>query len=79
MLLTVTVFLHKSKQNIDIQTSSQQKIIDVLEILQENNIIEKNIMEEKIAIRSKRKGEYINTLLSFEQANILNADIIEVE
>lgn len=79
MLLTVTISLYKYNKSIDIQTSSQQRIVDVLKILEENNAIAQGITEAPFVIRSEYRGTYINPYLSFEQADILNADIISIQ
>lgn len=79
MLITVTLILMKSKAEIDIQVNPQQKIIDTLKIVKENQILPMPDLEEEIKVRSDRRRTYINPELTYEQASIYTGDRMMIE
>lgn len=60
----------------DIKVNRAQKICDTILILQDGGVLPNEAGKEKIRIFSKRKGEYINTEQSYEQADIFQGDIL---
>ena len=76
MLITLTLILTKSDTQIDIQVNPKQKIIDTLIILENNHKLSIEMGIECIRIKSKRRKEYINAKLTFEQAELYTGDCL---
>lgn len=76
MLITLS-FITKTKQ-YDFQVNPEQRIIDVLQTIHENSDM-KIEMHQRSYIRSVRKQEMVNTLMTFHQANIFPGDKLILE
>lgn len=70
IILTVMI----NQQVMDIMVKTDQRIADVLRVLKDNKKIYYQI--EKIMVYSMRKKEYINQLLTFQQAEVYTGDIL---
>lgn len=77
-MLQLTIKLTNSCISQDIMVNPDQKIIDTLKILKENNAISLNENLNKILIKSQRKKRYINSRLSYRQAGIFNGDLLQI-
>lgn len=77
MQITITLRIAIHKQ-IDIQVSSKQKIIDILQILLENHVIQKEQIQNITMIKSLRNSSYVSSLLTLEQAKIYNGDTLVI-
>lgn len=62
----------------DIKVSREQRISETLFILLDGGILPMDFNIEKMHLFSKRKGEYINTELTYEQEDIFNGDILYI-
>ncbi len=76
MLITLS-FITKTKQ-YDFQVNPEQRIIDVLQTIHENSDM-KIHMDRCTYIRSIRKKEMVNTLMTFHQAKIFPGDKLILE
>ncbi|CAK7060227.1 MAG: hypothetical protein EUB_03459 [Eubacterium sp.] len=77
-MLQLTIKLINSSISQDIMVNPDQKIIDTLKILKENNAVSLNENLNKILIKSQRKKRYINSRLSYRQAGIFNGDLLQI-
>lgn len=71
----LTVTFKTNRITMDIMVKYDQRISDVVRILAENGRIK---VSEEYLIFSGRKKEYINSLLTFRQAEVYNGDILEL-
>lgn len=78
-MLTLTIVILNSGSIIDIMVKPEQRIMDVIYVLAQNNKILLDDTKFKVYIRSRRLGEYINNMMTFKQANIFYGDILYVE
>ena len=78
-MLTVTIVILNSGHVLNIMVKDEQRILDVINILIQNNFIKIESKEYGIYVRSWRLGEYINNLLTFRQSNIFYGDILYLE
>lgn len=78
-MLTLTIVILNSGSIIDIMVKPEQRIMDVIHVLAQNNKILLDDTKFKVYIRSRRLGEYINNMMTFKQANIFYGDILYVE
>lgn len=78
-MLTLTIVILNSGSIIDIMVKPEQRIMDVIYVLAQNNKILLDDTKFKVYIRSQRLGEYINNMMTFKQANIFYGDILYVE
>lgn len=72
----LTITMQVEQKQLDIMVLPQQRILEVLKVLRENGLFIMKI-EDK-SIYSRRRKEYINQNLTFQQASIFNGDILEV-
>lgn len=77
-MLTVTIEEKKQGIRIDVQVNPQQKIMETLKILAENNVMLEESVYEGMKIKSTRKKEYLHSGLTFEQSDIREGDILTV-
>lgn len=75
-MMAITLIQKKKDIKIDIQMDSRQRIADTLSILQDSNRL--SIEESNYSVFSQRSKTYINPLLTFEQANIFNGDVLYI-
>ena len=78
-MLTLTIVILNSGSVINIMVKPEQRIIDVVYTLIQNNVFTVSDEKCRIYIRSWRLGEYTNNLLTFKQANIFYGDILYLE
>lgn len=64
--------------SIDIKVNREQKVSETLLILADGGILPMDFEIEKMRLFSKRKGEYIDINLSYEQGDIFNGDILYI-
>lgn len=64
---------------IDIKVNREQKIADTMLILLDGGVLPIEFNKENNHIFSKRKGEYINMDLNYEEAEIFNGDILYIK
>lgn len=76
MLMTLTLVLDRENQQLDIQVNPCQKILDTLQILKENNRLPNEYDLDSVLIKSKRRKEYINIRLTYEQADLYSGDCL---
>lgn len=62
----------------DIMVKPEQRIMEIIHVLMENGQIDIKD-EETIYARSWRKGNLINTRLTFKKENVYTGDIIYIE
>jgi len=72
MLITLTLKINH--QTMDLMVRPDQRMSDVLQVLKETGKLFFQI--DQIIVYSLRKKEYINQLLTFEQAEIYTGDIL---
>ncbi len=77
-MLQLTIKLTNSSINRDIMVNPDQKIMDTLKILKENNAISLGENLNKVLIKSQRRKRYINSRLSYRQAGIFNGDLLQI-
>lgn len=77
-MLQLTIKLNKSKINRDIMVNPDQKIIDTLKILKENNMIPMDENLNEVLVKSQRRKRVINSQLSYRQAGIFNGDLLQI-
>lgn len=77
-MLRLTIKLTNRNISRDIMVNPDQKIVDTLRILEENNILSMDEDMEKILVKSERKKRYINSRLSYRQAGIFNGDLLQI-
>ena len=77
-MLRLTIKLTNRNISRDIMVNPDQKIVDTLRILEENNILSMDEDMEKILVKSERKKKYINSRLSYRQAEIFNGDLLQI-
>lgn len=63
---------------IDIKVNREQKIADTMLILFDGGVLPTDFNTENRRIFSKRKNEYIDTGLSYENAKIFNGDVLYI-
>ncbi len=72
----LSITLQKDNKQLDIMVLPQQRISEVLKVLEENGLASLEI--DNIQLYSRRKRQYVNKRLTFQQAELYSGDIIEV-
>lgn len=75
-LRTLTISVIFNQQSLDIAVKEEQRITEILGVLQENGLLFISKAVEDVTMKSWRLGTFVNTLLTFKQANIENGDIL---
>lgn len=73
---TLTISVIFNQQSLDIAVKEEQRITEILGVLQENGLLFISKAVEDVTMKSWRLGTFVNTLLTFKQANIENGDIL---
>ena len=72
----IITFMNKTNVS-DFKVAKQQRIIDVLKVLNEDTEFNINITNAKY-ILSTRLQEKVNTFKTFQEARIYNGDLLEI-
>lgn len=72
----LTITLQMQERQCDLMVLPQQRMWEVLKVLEENKII--YALTEKVQLYSHRNREYVNHRLTFQQARIYSGDILEL-
>ncbi|MBQ1802074.1 MAG: hypothetical protein II013_03595 [Lachnobacterium sp.] len=65
------------EKRFDIMVKKDQRIIEVLKVLKENQMFFYDI--NQMMVYSIRKQEYVNKKLTFKQGDIFSGDILELK
>lgn len=68
----------ESQRDMDLIVSSDQKIVETMQILAEKGLIEE-VPNSIQYIKSLRTSNQINTLLTYSEANLFSGDILVLE
>lgn len=79
ILITLTIQIIYSNEQLDIMVKPEQRIEEVLKILIENGQLLSLIRLTTLSIRSWRLNTYINQHLTFKQGEIMTGDILYIE
>lgn len=74
-----TLCFEEIELKLDIKVNREQKISETIMILHDGGVLPAAVNFEKTQIFSKRKDEYIDAALSYEEAEIFNGDILYVK
>lgn len=78
-MLTVSIVMLNTGNIIDISVKYDQRISSVLEELAKRAYIKYDRKKEILLIRSWRFGDFIDSMLTFKQADIFFGDILYIE
>lgn len=73
-----TLCFEEIELKLDIKVNREQRISETMMILHDGGILPLTFDFEKKRIFSKRKDEYIDAALSYEEAEIFNGDILYI-
>lgn len=79
MIITISQKWGNHRKYIDIQIKESQKIMDTLEVLFQSGLLLGEDVKNMTHVYSERNRQFINTQLTYEQAMILNGDILSYE
>lgn len=78
-MLILTIVMMNSGIVLDIMVKPEQRIKDILQVLEENGRIIYRSGRDNLYIRSWRKGNFVNPYLTFKQAEIFSGDILYID
>lgn len=68
----------KGKKDLDLLVFEEQRIGETLEVLVAKGLLEAGVADGVTHVRSLRTNHQVNVLLSYEEANVLSGDILEI-
>ena len=77
-MIILTICTADNKVKIDVSVKPEQRIRDVLDILNDNGALAITEPAEGMSVRSWRQKSYVNPYLTFKQAEIRHGDILTV-
>lgn len=77
-MIVLTICTEYNNGKIDVSVKPEQRIRDVLDILNDSSALTLEVPPEGISVRSWRQKTYVNPYLTFKQAGIRHGDRLTV-
>lgn len=68
----------KGKKDLDLLVFEEQRIGETLEVLVAKGLLEAGVADGVTHVRSLRTNHQVSVLLSYEEANVLSGDVLEL-